>query len=168
MKRLSCLFACALILAVLAPRGAWAAEKEKGVAPSKKSLKTIDMEFRTWGGLKYMHEGKKLKGMGDFKSVIGAAGDAEADRMLAVSKSSRGASALCGLLGVSAVIAGIISLPDHADLFDDGAGTGTALTMGGAGLILVGNLFNTRADTARFNAVQRYNQVVLSAKLRSF
>ena len=154
-----------LILAGTAP-GLSAAEKASLKGSAK--LQPIQTEFRTIGGLKYMFEDRKLKSYKDFEGVISKAGDPEATRMLGVSRSSRKASGFYGLLGLSAVVAAALTLPDHHNVFDDGTGTSSALLIGGAGLFTVSNFYDLRSQTARFNAVQRYNQVALGAKVASF
>jgi hypothetical protein len=143
----------------------WAAGKE---ARAPKGLKVIDVEYRTIGGLKYRFEDRLLKGRKELESVVRKSGDDEAVRLLRVSRNSRNASGICWLLGLSAMVTGLLTLPDHRDLFDEGTDRSSVLFLGGAALGAAGNLFMVRSETAKFNAVHRYNRVVLSARLGSF
>jgi hypothetical protein len=166
MRKWAWMVMASLIVAGAAP--GMSAAAEKGGNTGSISRRLISMEFRTLGGMRYLYGDKRLRGCGDFEDVIFKAGDPEATRMIRTSRSSRNASTVLGLLGVSAFVASILTLPDGHDVFDDGTDTSNALLAGGACLLMASDLYQKRMETARFNAVQRYNQVVLKAKVASF
>ena len=110
----------------------------------------IQMEWRTFSGMKYSIEGRVLKGLRPLENLIRPTGDA---RALGLLKTSRRSKTLGWILLGSAYGALAVSfqprVPENEGLYWD---------LSSIGLEIAGGLFLADSGAKRFNAVQRYNR----------
>ncbi|HVZ79257.1 MAG TPA: hypothetical protein VHE12_00495 [bacterium] len=116
------------------------------------------------GKMEYTLQGRSLRDMEDFKSVIYPLGDAEASRLIRE-------AGQCQVVGETVFAAGLLTGCDIALFFRptpllnvdwaDRVFTGFTVAQLVWGL---GSLFDTNSEARKFNAVQRYNQVLRSRK----
>lgn len=131
----------------------------QGVSPSAISndlkLRPVEVEYHTVGGLHYSVDGESLNRYGDFEELISPLRDYELNRLLKCSESSDFNSKIFGVAGFAGLATGVIGLltsPSNQQ-------TPFWLTaVGGGVLIDIGGLFQSEAQTTKFNCIQRYNR----------
>lgn len=125
-------------------------------APSNSiNLKPIDVRFTTMDGLTYSLAGDELKSYQDFHEVMDPLKDFETQRLISRSESSRDTSGIfkmVGLLGAVVGVVGAVSSPANQQ------GPFLLTALGGGVLFDVSTFFASESQTAKFNAVQRYNR----------
>jgi hypothetical protein len=140
--------------------------QEAKPTPAPVKRKPIHMRMETAKGIHYFYEGAKVDGLENLDKIISPLHDTEADRLVALSKSSN-SSGVAFIIGGGVFFAGglVVAATDpnfskqNAVLdTQEGIGLGTLL-VGVVGLY-VGIFKVTDARSAEFNAVQRYNDVV--------
>lgn len=118
-------------------------------------MKPIEVEYHTVGGLQYSVDGRFLSRYEDLKELISPVRDYELNRLLKRSESSDLNSKVFGLAGFAGLATGVVGLltsPSNQQ-------TPFWLTaIGGGVLIDIGGLFQSEAQTTKFNCVQRYNR----------
>ncbi|HET9870385.1 MAG TPA: hypothetical protein VFR02_07815 [bacterium] len=117
----------------------------------------IQTQASFWG-LEYRLAGDPLKDFQDFSDAMTPLGDTRVDRLLARSQDSALWARLGSLVGGVGLGWGGFHL-----LFDDSPsrhGANTAILLTGVGVDLLASLFSEDSQAAKYNAVQRYNQVV--------
>jgi hypothetical protein len=131
-----------------------------GVAEAKEiqwKKSPIQTHWSFWG-MDYRLADQKLDGFQDFADALGPLKDAQANQLLARSEDS-------ALWGGAGRIAGTLAAGwggAHL-LFDDSAsthGAHVAVLLSGLGVDLLAALFLEDSQKAKYNAVQRYNEVV--------
>jgi len=134
--------------------------------PTPAKRKPIHMRMETAKGIQYFHEGAKVDGLENLDKIIAPLHDTEADRLVALSKSSNGSGVAFIIGGGVFFVGGLVvagtdpnfSKQNAALDTQEGIGLGTLL-VGVVGLY-VGIFKISDARAAEFNAVQRYNDVV--------
>ena len=117
----------------------------------------IQTQWTFWG-MDYTLAGQKLDSFQDFSDSLTPLADPETNRLLARSEDS----SLWGHLGFLAGDLGVGWGGFHL-LFDDSSSrhsTNTAVLLTGVGVDLLACLFLDDSAKAKFNAAQRYNQIV--------
>lgn len=139
------------LAALLLPGLLWA----QSAAPNDLKLKPVEIEYHTIGGLQYAVDGRLLIRYQDFEELISPVRDYELTRLLKRSESSDLNSKIfgvAGFVGLATGMVGLLSSPSSQQ-------TPFWLTaIGGGVLVDVGGLFQSEAQTAKFNCVQRYNR----------
>lgn len=149
-----------LLAAVLPPPVCGAGKEPQAPLPRK----PIVCKWTTLEGMRYYYDGLKIDDDQSLKNVISPLKDPEADRLLALSSSSR-AAGIGFLAGGTLFLAG--GLVVALDNYDSGNrsfnSTGAVgLVAAAAGLIgdYIGAFKLVQSRTSRFAAVQRYNAIV--------
>jgi hypothetical protein len=118
-------------------------------------LKPIEVDYTTLGGLRYFNDNTFLSSYKDFGELIYPLRDFETIRLLKKSESSATKAELFGIVGFAALAAGLAGLLTTST----NQQTPFWLTAIGGGISIdIGGLFQTEAQTAKFNCVQRYNR----------
>jgi hypothetical protein len=122
---------------------------------SSTKIKPVEISYSTLGGLEYSVQGSPLLNYKDFAELIRPLNDYETLRLLKKSESSSLNAALFGGAGIAGLvtgIAGLLKAPSNRQ-------TGFWIAAIGGGLSFeIGGLFQSEAQTAKFNCVQRYNR----------
>jgi hypothetical protein len=119
------------------------------------SFKPIDVRFSTLGGLSYTQGDDVLKNYQDLQDVLGSLKDFETERLLNRSESAYFNSKIFELVGLVGAITGVTGLLTTSG----NQQTPFWFTAAGGGVLFdIGTLFGSEAETAKFNAVQRYNR----------
>ncbi len=136
------------------------------VSKSVKKRKAIVVKFTTVEGLRYYYAKEELKDFVSVDKLIRTLNDAEANRLLGVSKSSGdvGVPLLVGGIGVLvlglSVIASDNNLQTGNGQIDSQVSAGIGVGLVGLVLEYVGAFELAQAETSKFAAVQRYNAVI--------
>ncbi len=144
-----------IFLAVGIPCGLRAQENSINTTSGSVKLKPIEVNYTTLSGLCYSINDNFLAGNKDFEKIIFPVNDYEAIRLLKRSESSASTGQIfkiIGLLGVATGITGLLTSPveQYAPFWITAIGGGISFDVGG--------LFQSEAQTAKFNAIQRYNR----------
>lgn len=115
----------------------------------------IEVEYYTLGGLQYSVDGRLLTHYQDFEALVFPLRDFESERLLKRSETSDLNSKVFGWVGLAGLATGIVGLLTSSSKQQ---APFWASAIGGGVLIDIGNLFQTEAETAKFNCVQRYNR----------
>jgi hypothetical protein len=161
VRLLKCLFFGGL--AFVWAQGPLLAQSSPSLPPTAggKKQNPIEVYFTTLSGLRYIQEDQLLSDQ-ELEAILSAQGDPESLRMIKQSKNSSSLS-IWGLgLGLPVMATGVIAATDNTkDPRNVAVGLGAAL--GGFCLAAAGTLLSSEGKTAKFNSVQRYNQVVEGA-----
>jgi len=120
----------------------------------------IEVYFATLSGLRYAQDDQLLSDV-DIQSLIFSQGDSESSRLIKKSKSS-------GQLGVWSLGLGLVGITTGFFVTTDNVNdnqnlvTGLGIAFGGVCLSTAGSLLLAEGNSARFNAVQRYNHLAWS------
>lgn len=118
-------------------------------------LRPIEIEYRTLGGLQYSIDGRLLTRYGDFEQLVSPLRDYESERLLKRSESSDLNSKIFGVAGFLGLVTGVVGLlttPSNQQT------PFWVTAIGGSVLVDIGGLFQSEAQTTKFNCVQRYNR----------
>jgi len=118
----------------------------------------IRTHWSFWTGMEYSLQGIRLSDNPSFEDAIFPLEDPESTRLLKDSESLGAVAGIGSALGSLGIGWGGFHL-----LFDDhpsSHGTSVAILLTGAGLDLIGSLLFDGSQSAKFNAVERYNQLV--------
>ena len=123
--------------------------------PDTAKLKPIEIHYSTLSGLCYSLDCEFLMSDKNFEDLINPLNDYEAIRLLKRSESSASTAPIFEIIGLAGVITGVTGLltspsEQHTPFWITAIGGGISFDVGG--------LFQTEAQTAKFNAVQRYNR----------
>ncbi len=119
---------------------------------------SIEVYFTTLSGLRYIQADQLLSDQ-ELEASLSAQGDPESLRLIKKSKNSSGLSVWGFGIGLPVMAAGVIAATDNTqDSKNVAMGLGAAL--GGFCLTAAGALLSSEGKTAKFNSVQRYNQVL--------
>ena len=125
------------------------------VSSSNIGLKPIDVRFSTLNGLSYAQGDDELKNYQDFQEVLGSIKDFETQRLLNGSESAQFTSKLFESVGFVGAIVGVTGLLTTSA---NQQPPYWITAIGGGVLFDIGTFFGMEAQTAKFNAVQRYNR----------
>jgi hypothetical protein len=119
-------------------------------------LNPIEVRFSTLGGFNYKAGEKDLSDDREMENLISPLNDFEVNRMMKQSESS---GTVCAVLGTTAVVGVVGSLVGFASTSSTDNRTPYAWTyLGSMALFVVADFFGLESQTAKFNAVQRYNR----------
>jgi hypothetical protein len=119
------------------------------------ALKPIEINYSTLTGLCYFHDGESLTQYKEFEDLIYPLKDFEASRLLKRSETSDFDAKIFTSAGFAGLVTGIVGLLTTSSKHQ----TGFWMTaVGGAILIDIGGLFQSEAQTSKFNCAQRYNR----------
>jgi hypothetical protein len=132
-----------------------AAENSNAPASNDAKLKPIEVNYTTLGGLSYSIGDEALSGYKEFEDLVLPLRDYEATRLLKRSEASEVNAKIFGTLGLAGFATGIIGVltapPSQQTPF-------WITAIGGGISIDIGGLFQSEAQTTKFNSVQRYNR----------
>jgi hypothetical protein len=120
-------------------------------------LKPVEIHYATLTGLCYSIDNELLVRNKDFEDLIFPLRDYETIRLLKRSESSTSTGEIIKIIGLAGVVTGITGLltspvEQHTPFWLTAIGGGISFDLGG--------LFQSEAQTTKFNAIQRYNRFV--------
>lgn len=118
-------------------------------------LKSIEIEYHTLGGLQYSMDGRFLTRYQDFQDIVLPLRDYETERLLKRSETSEVQSQIFGVAGFVGLVTGVAGLLTSSS---NQQAPFWVTAIGGGILIDIGGLFQTEAQTTKFNCIQRYNR----------
>ncbi len=137
------------------PLGSEAQEHLMDTTSAASKLVPIEMHYTTLSGLCYSINNVLLANNKDFENLIFPLNDYEAIRLLKRSESSTATGQIIEIIGLSGVVTGITGLLTSPA--EQRAPFWIALIGGGISFD-IGGFFQSESQTAKFNAVQRYNR----------
>lgn len=146
----------ALLLCLCAFCPSWGqTESQAEGSTSPPAMKVIEVDYTTLGGLGYFYNDEPLLRYRQFEDLVGPLRDYETSRLLKKSEASDLNARIFRGVGWAGVVTGVIGLlavPAHQQ-------TGFWIAAIGGGLSIdIGGLFESEAQTSKFNCVQRYNR----------
>ncbi len=144
-----------MLVMILLPAFSAAQKSSSPALSNETQLKPIEVEDHTLGGLQYSVDGRLLVRYQDFEQLLAPLRDYETQRLLKRSEAADGDSKIFGLVGLAGLATGVVGLLTSPS---SQKGPFWVTAIGGAVAFDVGGLFQTEAQTAKFNCVQRYNR----------
>jgi hypothetical protein len=132
-----------------------AQENSSSISSNETKLKPIEIQYYTLGGLQYSIDGRFLINYQDFRELISPLRDYETERLLRRSESSDFKSKVFGIAGFAGVVTGVVGLLTSSS---NRQVPFWITAVSGAILFDIGSLFQSEAQTSKFNCVQRYNR----------
>jgi hypothetical protein len=131
--------------------------------PTPVIRKPIVMKWTTLEGLHYFFAGTNVDRLENLEGIISPLKDKEADRLLSLSESSTDSGTVCLVGGSALLLGGLFAVgaggPDNNQL-NNTQTIGLVIAVVGAVGDYVGLFKLAESETAKFAAVQRYNQVI--------
>jgi len=118
-------------------------------------MKPIVVEYHTVDGLQYSIDGRYLIRYQDFEDLVFPLRDFQMERLLKKSETADLDSKIFSWAGFAGLATGVVGLLTSSS---NRQPPFWASAVGGAILIDVGGLFQSEAQTTKFNCVQRYNR----------
>ncbi|SRR5579871_437701 len=156
MKFLFAVITPLIFAMTLCPEFLSAQEKASDSAQSgEPKLKPVEVDYSTLGGLQYSIDGRLLERYEDFENLVFPLRDFESERLLKRSETSNINSKIFGWVGFAGFATGVVGLLTSPS---NQQSPFWVSAIGGGVLIDIGGLFQSEAQTTKFNCVKRYNR----------